>query len=634
MPTTRRTVAVLALTLAVGLGLLQRSERRATASGVRSNPCASQGRRSAVSPRQASVNSLAEASDDLARIESARAAAPTGASVLRGRLTYRSTAQGVPFGELTVERNDEIVATLVTDREGWFESDRELSFGLLGLWPHDGFNGFRGFDEPILVSHTGEPVEVACHYPPTLLLSEPLPEGVLADDLAVQFERDESSPCSPHGADVRVVDGVRFTRAPRDWEAPDSPAVFTLQGGSSDWRGRGSVLDARGVVEARVQWSVVATLEIQVRPPADDEFERAVEITLALAGSEKALRSVRRGLPTPNGEPIVMKCLEPGLYELTVESSRCKQWTRSIQAIGGVTNRVEAKLEREPHAGSIVVEVTSESGEPVLYPHSERGPQDVKWERWAAQHPPPLWTSDGMLQSIEASAQESGAGPSWMLRYEYFEVPLGEFEIFVHHPRFAVEPSAGQTARGGDTLRFRVLDRSEPIDLGFRVFDAASGVELESFDIEFGIDGWCERRSGLASGSVVFRDVPEGGAQWWQVSSRGYTCEYGEARLARPDVRAEGRRRWVHVALERGWRASVATTRLGEPTSIADVEIYADGVRVGATDDEGWLELELRARPASIEAFANGWKPARHVLGASDTAEMCRKLELQLERHP
>jgi hypothetical protein len=559
------------LAVSLGLGLLQRCERRATASSARDTPDERSDSRIAVSPRPTSMNSLASTSESVSRVESDRAAAPTSASVLRGRLTYRATSQGVPFGEIDVEREEIVVATLTTDREGRFESDQALDFGVLALWPHDGFHGYRGFDEPFLVSHAGEPLEIRCDFPPTLFLLDPFPEGVLADDLAAQFERDEDSPCSPHGAEVREVDGLRFTRAPREWNAEDSPKLFTLHARSNDWRGTASVLDARGVLEARVHWATVSTLAIHVRRPADDEFERSVEITLMLPGNEQALRTVRRELPTPNDDPIVMDCLEPGLYELTVSSKRCKPWKLPIHALGGVTNRVEATLEREPHAGSIVVEVSSESGEPVRYPHSEHGPHDVKWERWSAQHPPPLWTSDGLLQWVEASAQESDSGPTWVLRYEYFEVPLGEFEISVHHPRFAVEPSEGHRARGGDTVRFRVLDRPETTDLGFRVFDAASGAELESFDIEFGIDGWCERRSGLASGATVFRDVPDNGAQWWQVSSRGYTCEYGEARFASPRMRAEGRQRWVQgrssAAGARRLRRQVSAGRRRSPMS-------------------------------------------------------------------
>jgi hypothetical protein len=618
--------------LAVGVGLLLRGERPRTASSVCGEPDVSHSRRF-VDSHPAPKSSLASASEDPARIESERSAAPTHSSVLRGRLVYRSTAQGVPFGAIDVESDDVIVTTLTTDREGRFESDRTLEFGPFALWPHDGFHGFRGFDEPILVSHAGEPLEVACDYPPTLVLRDPFPQGVGADDLAVQFERDESSPCSPHGADVREIDGLRFTRAPREWEAPDSPKVLWLQATSSPWRGTASVLEARGVVEAAVQWSQTAALEFQLYAPASDEFERTVEVTLTYPGSDKALRSVRRGLPTPNNEPIPFSCLDPGLYEITVESSRCKRLTLPVRALGGKTSRVAATLEREPHAGSIVVEVSSESGGPVLYPSSERGAGSVKWERWAAQPPPTLWSRDGGLPGIDSSVQESDAGRPWVLRYEYFEVPVGEVELFVRHPRFAVEPCEGQRARGGDTLRFRVLDRPESVDLGFRVFDAASGAELESFDIEYGIDGWLERRNSLASGAIVFRDVPDNGASWWQVTSHGYTCEFGEARLAGASMRADGRQRWMHIVLEPGWRASVATTSRGEPKSVAHVEIHADGVRVGATDDEGWLELELRVQPRSIEAFAHGWRAARHVLGDSADAGMCPVLELELERN-
>jgi hypothetical protein len=35
-----------------------------------------------------------------------------------------------------------------------------------------------------------------------------------------------------------------------------------------------------------------------------------------------------------------------------------------------------------------------------------------------------------------------------------------------------------------------------------------------------------------------------------------------------------------------------------------------------------------------IEAFVDGWRPARHVFDASDELEVCGLLELQLERDP
>jgi hypothetical protein len=115
--------------LAVGLGLLLRSERPATASSVCSEPDENR-RHKIVDSAAPAASLLASTSEGSVRFESERAAAPTHSSVLRGRLVYRSTAQGVPFGEIDVESDDVIVTTLTTDREGRFESDRARASAL------------------------------------------------------------------------------------------------------------------------------------------------------------------------------------------------------------------------------------------------------------------------------------------------------------------------------------------------------------------------------------------------------------------------------------------------------------------------------------------------------------------------
>jgi len=169
-------------------------------------------------------------------------------------------------------------------------------------------------------------------------------------------------------------------------------------------------------------------------------------------------------------------------------------------------------------------------------------------------------------------------------------------------------PASIDVQPGTTGIELHVSDGVETCDVGFRVFDAATGAELTHFDVLPGVAGVHRDRILQESrpGELLLRDVPLTASIEYRVHASGYAPVQSVARVASGE-RAAGGSRLIDVQLEPGWGTTVALVPSGTGEAFAGARIAFDGVHVGVTDDLGRLDVRLAERPQRIAVDYPGW---------------------------
>jgi hypothetical protein len=299
---------------------------------------------------------------------------------------------------------------------------------------------------------------------------------------------------------------------------------------------------------------------------------------------------------------------------MVVGGVHCDKVERQAVVRAGEVTTVEVDLNCAVSAGSIRGEITTESGEPF----------DEK-----SLH---MWASNGEWQGSLSPERVEGSS-SWKLNFEIPDVPPGDIEFTCFAGEFGTEP-AKIIGRAGEFVRIRVLDRPQYIDLGFRVFDAESGAELETYDADF----YRTRKDvhwprGLRSGAIAVEHVAANGRLLWNVTSPGHLCAEGFVADQTAWAKSEGSKRWIDVHLERGWRVQCCVMASGDYEHLAGATILADGIAVGTTDADGYCTVTLPLKPKAIDARYGDWRRSeKEEMEPMEGIESCSTVYFFFER--
>ncbi len=177
------------------------------------------------------------------------------------------------------------------------------------------------------------------------------------------------------------------------------------------------------------------------------------------------------------------------------------------------------------------------------------------------------------------------------------------------------DPPAGFTAAGqvlarpgGEALRIPVLRKPADGGFGFRIVNAASGRELESYSLS-AVDADRDFPLPLgahASGAGLVASAPPGGIAW-RIDAPGFVPAFGATDAFRSGP--------MHtVQLQPGWGTDVVVQdHHGAP--VAGASLWADGLRVGVTAADGRARLVLDSRPEVVTARHRDWVHVRALPG-------------------
>jgi len=552
-------------------------------------------------------------------------------AIFRGRLVYESTGQGVPWFVVTLRGVGRQVESRTTDEQGRFQSRLELPLARTEVALSDPEQGMYKEIIEIQREDGDDDVTIRVRVPPTFLMAGGFPTGLDPASLRASVTTMDREAYWFSWADLRrggeqwyVRKGLREFESKSDLESLERlkrehpgaaemvlqeqeklrsdgpPWMLCLENPHETWVGTADVGSLEGVATLTPRWESFGDVAVSIRTDSKVAPGWYVDIELRPTSENRDSRSGGGRLNELVKEPCHLSRLPPGAYTLIIDGETCEEVQRDIIVRAGETTDVEVHLECATSAGSIRGEITSESGEA---PDQKELTVELSNKEWSMR---PALVSD------------EKAAP-WKARFVVPDVPAGDIDLWCLAGAFGTEASK-PVAHAGDTIQIRVLDRPTYIDLGFRVFDKETAVELESYRAEI----WTTRSDlfprVLPSGAIAIDHVPETGRLPWEVTSPGYFCARGNLNERPAWSKTAGNKRWIDVHLERGWQIECVSMD-GDYRHLAGATIFADGVERGKTDADGNFMLTLPERPKSLEATYRDWRRIEQEMESLDRIE-------------
>jgi hypothetical protein len=355
------------------------------------------------------------------------------------------------------------------------------------------------------------------------------------------------------------------------------------------WRAEVALDQVRGVATVRPLWRKLGSIAVEVA--AANGTQPNWPISIWIEDREERYVDVDRDreLHTLADSPFRAGGLAAGEYTVEVSAAFCAPRRERVVLADGEDRVLSIELAAGAPIAPIRCEVTTESGD---VPRD-----DCSISLWR----PGLQNIDLMPISVR-----DHFGEPWKATYEISDVPAGSFKLVASCGAFGFAPSYAVDVRAGDNVQLRILDRPEYVDIGFRVFDADTGVELATFDARTLRDGTPQEFRDQPSGSIVAHRAPANGRLWWSVTSDGYQSASGDVADLREWSREHDSKRWIDVRLHRGWSATCYAWD-AEYHRLPGVAILADGEPLGETDIEGQLAVTLTQRPRTLTARYRNW---------------------------
>jgi hypothetical protein len=528
-------------------------------------------------------------------------AEPPSKARFRGRLVYASNHDPVPWCIVAIRAPDTRGELRVTDEDGHFATGFEYEAGPLSLLADDAETLPRDWSGAQTIEHSpaiAAEHEMAVDLWPTCIFEGDLPPGVDVHRLKCTTPSTWMTDFAPLR---KTKTGVVFLRVDRRSLVGDNgstlaeigrlgpPWTFVLRVESANPQGPEPVIAGvakfprfEGVVRAQTTWTTFGAVELTfrtgMRVPPDWPIGVQLRLTSGRAPAESRLgASLRRA--------FTMSELLPGSYEFSIDCDFCEKARVEALIEAGKTTRVEVPMQCQSAAGAIHGVITSESGhynDPRVL--VDFHPGHIDFSR-TGEHV--LWR------------QRDGR---WIGEFESTELPAGDYWVCVRPRPYAVRPDGEVAVHPGDTVEFHVLDVGPRIEIGFRVFERDTGVELDEYDL-----GSYAGYQRVRSGEIAFHDVTEDGELWWHISKCGYTDTEGELSKARASWAVEGSQRWIRVELARGKRFLISVVKQNnEP--LAGATILVDGVVAGTTDDKGLVRIAIERCPSSVGVRYRDWR--------------------------
>lgn len=280
--------------------------------------------------------------------------------------------------------------------------------------------------------------------------------------------------------------------------------------------------------------------------------------------------------------------LEPGTHALRVESQRFGEWRQQVDVRAAETALVDVVLTSDLPQGTVSGRLRSRTGR-----HRSKGAV----VQLASTTDPELT----FLRTVHYSDTEG----ELVAPFEFEKVPAGEYEVSINpldNRRWdALRKTVVAPARG---IEFTCLDDAPTFDLEFRAVDARSGSAVEGLSTivwhgsptdELRLDDdWQTKR---------YLGVPEDSPLRWVARAEGYAPSWGDASA----IARYGDVRTVVVKLEPGWgQIYKVTTPEREP--LEGVELFANGERMGKSDAQGLIAIQLPEQPRTLEFRLDGWR--------------------------
>ncbi|MEM6675058.1 MAG: RNA polymerase sigma factor, partial [Planctomycetota bacterium] len=284
--------------------------------------------------------------------------------------------------------------------------------------------------------------------------------------------------------------------------------------------------------------------------------------------------------------------IAPGLYTLTVNSRGFETFAMPLTLEPGVSEH-RVSLKPKPMDAVVRGRVTSRTGAfhdrlrvVVRATDAAIGEQPLLAEvEWAQ-------VDDVWVGSFEVSGASRGEQSVSL----YLSDAAGNFIP----PHGLLQPSY-RVVESGEAAEFVLEDDFESQRIEIRAIDAETEEPLQSFSAHLSFaDGSSAFRYESTFDGVVEFD----GVRWEGTAGvGGVSAEYRATQTTFEEAPADGR---ITLRLRRGWTGYVLASA-GE-SRVEGVDVLVDGVRSGATDENGMLELDRDAVPGRIELRHPDWQ--------------------------
>jgi len=221
--------------------------------------------------------------------------------------------------------------------------------------------------------------------------------------------------------------------------------------------------------------------------------------------------------------------------------------------------------------------------------------------------------------AVEPRLEAGDGGGSHSFAFE--GIPAGAYTLYPPAADgHAWDPPQLQLELPSTPVSFTCLDDVPGYDLGFRVYDQATGAPIESFRGVILVDryglgkqaalagGFDDRPVDLEFGKVAFEKIPESASLWWMVEVDGYRAALGVT----GDIRGSGSLRFVEVHLLPSWRTELRICRLAPSGATEPLEgvnvLSIGGAHLGTSLADGSVYLELGYDPGQLQLQLDGWR--------------------------
>jgi RNA polymerase sigma-70 factor (ECF subfamily) len=319
---------------------------------------------------------------------------------------------------------------------------------------------------------------------------------------------------------------------------------------SGTWLGSVAVALPTGGDVLRVSLDLQSVGVVEGRVLAVEPGEDAM-VALRRPGTSTAIYLCALG---PEHE-FTLSWVEPGTYELFVQTSSHAPWSEQLEVRGGERIWREPQLEALEGVGDITGEITSESG------------------TYDGQLLVFLLDAEGRSLDVYPTTWLTGDDGKLVANFEFIRAPHGALSVDVVSLADAVTTRiapANFVAPCGE-VTVCLLDRRPAADWSFDVVDSTTGEALERFEVEVRVDGGkprtYKREMGegaaepawtLIAGDLRWnrveawaplRRLPDGVELHWTVRAEGYGPEEGDESTFEV---LEGGRRLARVRLTAG----------------------------------------------------------------------------------
>lgn len=276
-----------------------------------------------------------------------------------------------------------------------------------------------------------------------------------------------------------------------------------------------------------------------------------------------------------------IQSLEPKLWTLYVSDPRFEPFERAVTLRPGMEEVHDISLVRKRGGGRIAGTITSQSG---------------IFEGWVFFF---LEGLDGTTfwRRTDPAMEDTSAGK--VAHFEFTDVPPGRYRLIANTNEPYRIPDRVRTVEApAEDLSFVVLDEAEPRRLTVVATGAESGEAIDH-KLRIIVDG---SYADTIEGTVLepASDLVAPGCDFtWTVTSPGRIPVTGtQADLTGDEIR---------VALRSGFGAWLHLIDVESLNDLAGVEIFADGVSLGRTNERGELFASWDERPERIHFDENEW---------------------------